>query len=469
MAAEFKRALPTYQPPAPNYDWTGFYVGAFVDNNWLKGNSSAVNNVTGATFPATGGSSTQWGGGVQLGFDYMLPSRLVLGVAADMSSGGTKTRTVSDPTGISANQTTIFDSETIRGRIGYAADNILFYATGGLAWSNDQFVRTQLTGTLNNATAGADEAVNKGLLGWTGGGGVAYAFAQNWNVFAEYRYTNFGTSTVALPLSQLTTTTTTSVSAIEFGVNYKFTSNGQSANAPPALYPAGTLSPALVYKSPPIRYAYDWTGIYFGADGGFGWTLPKGTLLDATGAPLTPFSYRVDGPVAGLFVGGNYQVNKIVLGVEGDWQWSNLTGNNQILAPLGAVGVFPGGPFTISTTVKDYAAVRGRIGLALDRFLVFGTGGWAWGNPLASFALAGAAPFANNGGSSMGWTAGLGVDYAFTENVFGRIEYRYTSLATSGFVSTTTNSAVGSERMPISDLRAGIAYKLDGHLLTPSI
>ena len=234
MAAEFKRALPTYQPPAPNYDWTGFYVGAYVDNSWLKSNSSAVNNVTGAPFPATGLNSTQWGGGVQLGFDYMLPSRVVLGVAADMSSGGTKTATVSDPSGISANQTTVFDSETIRGRIGYAADNILFYATGGFAWSNDQFVRTQLTGTLNNATAGADEAVNKGLLGWTGGGGIAYAFAQNWNVFAEYRYTSFGTSTAPLPLSQLTTTTTTTVSAVEFGVNYKFTSSGQFAGAPPA-------------------------------------------------------------------------------------------------------------------------------------------------------------------------------------------------------------------------------------------
>ena len=469
MAAEFNRALPTYQPPAPNYDWTGFYVGAYVDNSWLKSNSSAVNNVTGAPFPATGRNSTQWGGGVQLGFDYMLPSRVVLGVAADMSSGGTKTRTVSDPSGISANQTTVFDSETIRGRIGYAADNILFYATGGLAWSNDQFVRTQLTGTLNNATAGADEAVNKGLLGWTGGGGIAYAFAQNWNVFAEYRYTNFGTSTVSLPLSQLTTTTTTTVSAVEFGVNYKFTSTGQFASAPPAPYPAGAPSPALVYKSPPVRYAYDWTGIYFGADGGFGWTLPKGTLLDAAGTPLTPFSYRVNGPVAGLFVGGNYQINKIVLGVEGDWQWSNLTGNNQILAPLGAVGAFPGGPFTISTTVKDYAAVRGRLGFAFDRFLLFGTGGWAWGNPLTSFALVGAAPFVNQGGSSTGWTAGVGVDYAFTESVFGRIEYRYTSLATSGFVSVATNSAEDPNHLPINDLRAGIAYKFDGRPPTPSI
>ena len=463
MAAEFKRALPTYQPPAPNYDWTGFYVGAYVDNSWLKSNSSAVNNVTGAPFPATGGSTSQWGGGVQLGFDYMLPSRFVLGVAADMSSGGTKTATVSDATGISANQTTVFDSETIRGRIGYAADNILFYATGGLAWSNDQFVRTQLTGTLNNATAGADEAVNKGLLGWTGGGGIAYAFAQNWNVFAEYRYTRLrnvnGIASVVATDDNIDNDCEYRRIRRELQVHLGWPIPGFATTAP---YPPGAPSPVLVYKSPPARYAFDWTGIYFGADGGFGWTLPTGTLLDAMGAPLTPYSYRVNGPVAGLFVGGNYQMNKIVLGVEGDWQWSNLTGNNQILAPLGAVGVFPGGPFTISTTVKDYAAVRGRVGFALDQFLVFGTGGWAWGNPLTSYALTNAAPFFNNGGSSTGWTAGLGVDYAFTESFFGRIEYRYTSLATAGFVSAATNSAVASDHLPMSDLRAGIAYKFGG-------
>ena len=162
----------------------------------------------------------------------MMPSRVVIGVAADMSSGGTKTTTTADASGTSANQTTVFDSETVRGRLGYAADNVLFYATGGWAWSNDQFVRTQLTGALNNATAGTDEAVNKYLSGWTAGGGIAYAFAQNWNVFAEYRYTSFGSSAISLPFSQLTTTSTTSVSAIEFGVNYKFNSGAPCRRAP---------------------------------------------------------------------------------------------------------------------------------------------------------------------------------------------------------------------------------------------
>ncbi len=461
MAAEFRRAIPRYQPPARDYDWTGFYVGAFVDGGRTSGNSSAINNATSAPFPAGGVTASQWGGGIQLGFDYMLASRVVVGIVADMSSGGTRTSTISDPTGISANQTTVFDSETVRGKLGYAADNILFYATGGLAWSNDQFVRTQLTGTLNAATAGTDEAVNKGLPGWTAGGGIAYAFAQNWSVFAEYRHISFATSSASLPFSQLTITSTNNANALQFGVNYRFISGGQPADAPITPYPAAQ-SPAMAYKAPLVRPAYDWTGIYFGTDGGLGRATANGTLTDTAGASLTGYGYNANGPVAGLFVGGNYQFDKFVLGAEGDWQWSNLIGNNMTLAPLGAAGAFPGGPFTISTTVKDYGSVRGRLGYAVDRFLVFGTGGWAWGNPSTSYALTGAAPFVNNIGSSTGWTAGLGVEYAFTNNISGRLEYRYTSVGTSGFMNAATNSAVGQEHLPINDLRAGIAYKFGG-------
>jgi opacity protein-like surface antigen/outer membrane receptor protein involved in Fe transport len=461
MAAEFKRAIPAYQPAAPNYDWTGFYVGANVNGRWLKSNSSAVNSATGLPFPTAGGDTWQWGGGIQLGFDCMLPSRLVLGVAADMSSGGTRTATVSDVSGTSANQTTVFDSETIRGRIGYASDNILFYATGGFAWSNDQFVRTQLSGTLNNATAGADEAANEGLLGWTVGAGIAYAFAQNWNAFAEYRHTSYGTSTISLPLSQLTTTSTINVSALQLGVNYKFSSVGQASSPPTGTYPAPP-SPALIYKSPPAFHAYSWTGFYVGSDGGYGSATAKGALMDTTGVLLAPYSYHVNGPLAGLFIGDNYQLDKFVIGAEGDWQWSNLIGNNQTLAPLGTMGVFPGGPFTISTTVKDYASIRGRLGLAFDRFLVFGTGGWAWGNPSTAYALTGTAPFVTHSGNASGWTAGAGVEYAFIGNVFGRIEYRYTNLGTPSFLSVAANSADGANRVPINDLRAGIAYKFDG-------
>ena len=64
--------------------------------------------------------------------------------------------------------------------------------------------------------------MNKYLGGWTVGGGAAYAFAQNWNVFAEYRRTSFRSSTVVLPFSQLSATSTASVNTVTLGVNYKF-------------------------------------------------------------------------------------------------------------------------------------------------------------------------------------------------------------------------------------------------------
>jgi hypothetical protein len=54
-------------------------------------------------------------------------------------------------------------------------------------------------------------------------GGIAFAFAQNWNSFAECRYTRYGSSTITLPFSQVSTTSKTDVSEIDSGMNYKFT------------------------------------------------------------------------------------------------------------------------------------------------------------------------------------------------------------------------------------------------------
>ena len=472
MMTEFKRAVPAYQAPAPNYDWTGFHLGLHAAGSQSSVSGRTVDPVTGAVTAPIFPGPTNWHGGIQLGYDYMLPSRLVMGVEADMDSDGIKTTTITDASGTYGIRTTVFDSETVRGRFGYARDNVFFYGTGGLAWSNDQFVRTQLTGTVNLATAGTDEAVNKGLVGWIAGGGIAYAFAQNWNAFAEYRYTSFGSSTISLPFSQVTTSSTTNVSAIELGVNYKFDSGAPSAHSAPTLYPRPVASaPPLVYKSPPASRVYDWTGIYLGGDGGYGWVASAGTtgtLTTAAGVPLAPYSYMASGPFAGIFAGANYQFNRIVVGVEGDWQRSNLTGNNQQQAAnaIGAiccVGAFPGGPFTVSTTIKNYESVRSRFGFAWDRFLFFGTAGWTRGNPSVSYALLGSAPFVTNVTNADGWTAGVGLDYAFVNNVFGRIEYRFTNMSRSGFVSVATDTADANGRMPISDIRVGIAYKFDGH------
>ena len=149
-------------------------------------------------------------------------------------------------------------------------------------------------------------------------------------------------------------------------------------------------------------------------------------------------------------MGAGYQFNRFVVGAEGDWQGANLIGNSQAPSSFGlAAGTFPGGAFTISTTIKDYGSIRGRLGVAFDRFVIFGTAGWAWGNPSNAYALYGAPPFFTRSGYSFGWTVGAGIEYAFTNNVFGRIEYRYTNLGTSSFVSPLTIR-----------LTAGVEYRL---------
>ncbi|HZR73202.1 TonB-dependent receptor domain-containing protein [Bradyrhizobium sp.] len=462
MAAEMKRSFPAdpLQPAA--YDWKGFSLGARVGSAWSRTSGGTFDPTSGATSAPIYGSPPDWHGGIQLGYDYMLPSRLVLGIAADVSSGGSRSTTTTNAAGSSTAQLTVFDSETVRARIGYAADNVLLYGTAGWAWSSNQYIRTQLTGTLNLATAGTEEAVNTYLSGWTAGAGIAVAIARNWNVFAEYRHTSYGNSTVALPFSQLSTTSAVTTNEVDIGVNYKFDWGPSSASASRALAKMDSQRPAATV-SPVVCHPCDWTGVYIGGDGGYGWNSADSVPSDAMGVPLASHVYGVRGPLAGTFVGGNYQFNRLLVGVEGDWQWSNLTGNNQQLAPLGAAGVSPGGPFTVSTTIKDYASIRGRLGVAFDRWLLFGTGGWAWGNPAMSYAPLGSAPLATNGGNmSSGWTVGAGLEYALTDHVLGRIEYRYTDLATPGFVNAAANLANAGQRGAISDTRLGFAYKFAG-------
>ena len=262
------------------------------------------------------------------------------------------------------------------------------------------------------------------------------------------------------------------MSEVDAGVNYKFdwgapqTAGAATIYKTPSAFHAG--EPALIVKAPTASPAFTWTGFYVGGDGGYGWHVANGTPTNATGALLASYDYGVTGLFAGAFAGGNYQRGSFVAGVETDWQRSNLTGNNQQQAGIGAAvalpavtGVFPGGPFTISTTIKDYESVRGRLGLAFSRFLIFGTGGVAWGDPSNAYALLGSAPFVSNGGNSAGWTAGAGLDYALTDNIFGRIEYRYTELRTSGFVNVPTDSGDAAHKLPISDVRVGLAYKFN--------
>ena len=122
--------------------------------------------------------------------------------------------------------------------------------------------------------------------------------------------------------------------------------------------------PAPMLSTTPI--AYNWSGFYIGAHGG--WGFNDGAIDD--------------GFVVGGQLGVNWQFNNFVLGVEGD------------------------GSFVDWGATDSVETIRGRAGLALDRFLVYGTGGAAF----QDF-------------DDFGWVAGGGVEYAFTDFVSAGVEY----------------------------------------------
>jgi outer membrane immunogenic protein len=229
MAADLGPPVPepAYKAPyvmAPAYDWTGFYIGGFGSYSWTSTNSTTANTATGAVFPSVTDQRSAGHGGGQIGFDYMMDSRIVIGVVADISSGETNSSTTIDAAETHTNQTTTFESGTLRARFGYAFDRVLLYGTGGWRWSNGQASRTQVTGTVGNAVPGTLDSGNTDVSGWTVGGGVAFAFARYWNVFAEYRYAAAG-SDVTFPLAQRSVNAFSEVNAVLVGLNLKLDGN----------------------------------------------------------------------------------------------------------------------------------------------------------------------------------------------------------------------------------------------------
>ncbi len=203
-----------------------------------------------------------------------------------------------------------------------------------------------------------------------------------------------------------------------------------------------------------MQAAFDWSGFYIGGNGGYAWGHSKGIGAAASLAPNSgpPYDFSTDGGFGGGFAGAQKQWGQLVVGIEADWQGASLTGNG----PPTLVGITS---YTVSTKVKSYNSVRGRLGFATDKWLLFVTGGWASARWSTSYAFTGGGPFVTNNASKDGWTAGAGVNYALINNLFLTLEYRYTSLGASTFVDAGANAGEIGNKVNISDVRAGVGLK----------
>jgi outer membrane immunogenic protein len=249
------KAPPPPMAPAPAYfNWTGFYIGANVGGGW------ANSSVSGSTlFDETGGtpiSSTFAGsygaggvlGGGQIGANYEFPSHWVIGLEADIdgsnlsgSGGNCSTTALGVGVGCTGLSTKFNDFGTVRGRLGYAGDNLLLYGTGGWAWgqstTNSNFTCVGV-GTCPGPgvpfTGGGSSVSTTATNGWAAGAGLEYAFARNWTIRAEYLHIQFngtgetlatsGTVTaLAVPYTAtINGTATVNMDIGRVGLNYLF-------------------------------------------------------------------------------------------------------------------------------------------------------------------------------------------------------------------------------------------------------
>ena len=179
----------------------------------------------------------------------MTASRWLFGVQADVSFpsfvGGTNTIS-SIATGTVSELERVEFSGHVLGRVGYApsfaAGHWLFYATGGLAFSYDQFTRTQLAGTPAGGAAvpGTIENVFLALrVGGAVGGGVETALPAHWTAQLQYLFTDYGNTTVAFPAGAQRFTSDLTLHQLTLGLNYRFNNDGSTSTdkdvTPPAL------------------------------------------------------------------------------------------------------------------------------------------------------------------------------------------------------------------------------------------
>jgi outer membrane immunogenic protein len=182
---------------------------------------------------------------------------------------------------------------------------------------------------------------------------------------------------------------------------------------------------APVAYVPTVAPVYNWGGIYFGINGGYGfgsseWTDPNnGSGLASTG------TFSTSGGLVGGTIGANYQTDAFVVGIEGDLDASWLDGKSSSTYCGGAL---PNGNlgFGINaqceTSNSWLGTIRGRVGYAADRVLFYGTAGGAFGNIEAG------ANGSLESQTKFGWTAGAGIEAAFADNWTARIEYLFVQL-----------------------------------------
>lgn len=219
---------------------------------------------------------------------------------------------------------------------------------------------------------------------------------------------------------------------------------GGSALAADLPQPA-PLPQAPVAYIPTVAPVYNWGGIYFGVNGGYGFGKSQWTA-----GGLTSSDFDVSGFLVGGTIGANFQADAFVFGIEGDFDGSWLDGTSSDVVCTGTFTFGAG----CETKNNWLSTVRGRVGYAADRVLFYGTAGGAFGN--ISAGANGAANSTFTSKTVAGWTAGAGVEAAFADNWTARLEYLFVDFSNATFNNAGFATTV---KLDANLIRLGVDYK----------
>jgi opacity protein-like surface antigen len=207
-----------------------------------------------------------------------------------------------------------------------------------------------------------------------------------------------------------------------------------------------------------------WAGAYGGIAGGYGWGqsgqtdsgIPQGGSGGSTGAGSGGSfsfdgSYSLNGGILGGTLGYDWQQGPWVLGVEGDYSWSDISGSSNVC------GAASGIPHSCGTKLESFGTLRGRIGYAVGAtrdWLPYVTGGLAVGELHAWDAYTPA----SNTDFRAGWTIGGGVETTITHNWTLKLEYLYVDLG-KGQMFDVVPGLPETVSFTSNIIRAGINYK----------
>jgi outer membrane immunogenic protein len=220
----------------------------------------------------------------------------------------------------------------------------------------------------------------------------------------------------------------------------------------------------LSMPMPMLATTYDWSGGYVGAQAGYGWggsdSGPATFYLYPSGDPagsIPGFAFNTNGAIGGVEAGYGWQANRLYLGVEADVSAAGIKGSYQDTV----------NKFSVDSTIQWLATARLRVGLPVNRVLLFASGGVAVGGVRGDLHDFYAGPGTINSSSSsvnIGWTAGAGAAVALSSHWTMKAEYLYADLGSRSynFVEPTGPdwSHIGTSAKTTANIfRASLDYK----------